>query len=430
MAIRALSIAPAALYFSVILPIACGFPRAVRAGPLDAIEAPLTNIGINPSLIYDGSLAAVPSGGRKRGAAYIGNIRLQFSINGDQLIGVPGLSAYVEGLDVHGGHPSDYAGDAQGVSALEAASTFRLYEAWFQFNFGGNRFSVLGGRYDLNTEFDRTQSADLFLNSSFGIGPAFSRSGLDGPSIFPDTFAGVRLTYKPLPNIIWRTAVMNGSPGGTPAASGIPARHDGTLVVSEFAYLYRGGPAIPPSLRNSLIGRGAMLPPYQDKFAIGAWYYTAAFDDLSQMDALGRPLRHRGSRGAYLVVDKMIYRLGTHPDRAVTAFIQAGIGDARVDRFGSYIGAGIEAAGLSASRPQDEIGAAVAIARNGSHYMAAQAALGTPARRAEIAYEVTYLAQIADWIALQPDIQYVVHPDTDPETGDALVIQAQFEFTF
>ena len=45
----------------------------------------------------------------------------------------------------------------------------------------GNRFSALFGRYDLNSEFYRLQSAGLFLNSSFGIGPEFSLSGQNGP---------------------------------------------------------------------------------------------------------------------------------------------------------------------------------------------------------------------------------------------------------
>ena len=38
--------------------------------------------------------------------------------------------------------------------------------------------------YDLNSEFYRVESGGLFLNSSFGIGPEFARSGAGGPSPF------------------------------------------------------------------------------------------------------------------------------------------------------------------------------------------------------------------------------------------------------
>ena len=62
------------------------------------------------------------------------------------------------------------------------------------------------GRYDLNSEFYRLQSASLFLNSSFGIGPEFSQSGLEGPSIFPNTSVGARFAIKPIEEIVLRTA--------------------------------------------------------------------------------------------------------------------------------------------------------------------------------------------------------------------------------
>jgi porin len=87
-------------------------------------------------------------------------------------------------------------------------------------------------------------------------------------------------------------------------------------------------------------------------------------------------------------------------------------------------------AGLTASRPQDEIGAAVAVARNGSHFLEAQRVFGTPNKGAETTFELPYLAQIADWIALQPDAQYVVHPDTSPTTNNAPVLQLELEMMF
>jgi hypothetical protein len=49
-------------------------------------------------------------------------------------------------------------------------------------------------------------SASLFLNSSFGIGPEFSQSGLEGPSIFPNTSVGARFAIKPIEEIVLRTA--------------------------------------------------------------------------------------------------------------------------------------------------------------------------------------------------------------------------------
>jgi porin len=88
-------------------------------------------------------------------------------------------------LNIHGGHPSSFVGDAQGVSNLEGPARSMLYEGWIQQNLFRDRLSILVGRYDLNTEFYRLQSAGLFLNSSFAVGPEFSQSRREAWSCAP-----------------------------------------------------------------------------------------------------------------------------------------------------------------------------------------------------------------------------------------------------
>jgi porin len=44
--------------------------------------------------------------------------------------------------------------------------------------------------------------------------------------------------------------------------------------------------------------------------------------------------------------------------------------------------------------------------------------------------EVTYLAQIASWLAVQPDFQYVIHPNTDATVRNAGAFQLRFETMF
>ena len=127
------------------------------------------------AMIYDGAAFDDLAGGLRRGGTYLGTLRLQLTFESR------GLTAFVEGLNIHGGQPSDFAGDAQGVSNLAAPSRSRIEEAWIQQTLFDERASVLVGRYDLSSEFYRTQSAGLFLNSSFGIGPEFSQNG---PSIY------------------------------------------------------------------------------------------------------------------------------------------------------------------------------------------------------------------------------------------------------
>jgi porin len=140
---------------------------------------------------------------------------------------------------------------------------------------------------------------------------------------------------------------------------------------------------------------------------------------LSATQSNGHPAQHRGSGGLYAIADKLLYTDTDVPGRRLTGFVQPGLGDYRVDRFGSYLGAGLTAAGVIAGRASDELGLAVAYARNGSHYLTAQRNQGLPTSNAETAIELTYLLQVTSWFAIQPDLQYVVTPNTTPTIPNA-----------
>lgn len=384
-----------------------------------------------PGLVYNGAAFANLGGGVRPGGTYSSNLNLQLSVDGAALFGWPDTIGYLDALWLQGGLPSTFIGDAQGVSSISAPNAVKLYEAWVQKNFAGNHLSVLVGLYDLNSEFYTLQSAGLFLNSSFGIGPEFSFSGVEGPSIFPDTALGMRIAYKPMEGVVVRTAVLDGVPVDRPNGSrGVFEAGDGALIVGEVAFVDRPQPATRQSSRRLRIGRQSNLGAYDEKLAIGGWYYTATFDDLSQMQPNGQPVQHRGSSGFYMIADKLLYKDVGDAARKLTGFVQAGLGDYRVDRFGAYLGAGLTAPGAFASRASDELGLAVAYARNGSHYMSAQRSQGLPVTNAETAIELTYLFQVSSWLAIQPDLQYVVTPNTTPTIPNAWAFQVRFEMSF
>src|SRR5882724_10265360 len=204
-----------------------GSAAAMPAGDGEQARKELANRGIQAALVYDGEGFDDLAGGRRRGSTYLGTLRLQLTLDGQLLARVPGMTLFVEGLSIHGGHPSSFAGDAQGVSSLEGPARWMLNEGWIQQNLFDNQLSILIGRYDLNTEFYRLQSAALFLNSSFGIGPEFSQSGRSGPSIFPDTSVGVRLAWKPARGVVLRAALLDGVPVERPGGREAFARGDG-----------------------------------------------------------------------------------------------------------------------------------------------------------------------------------------------------------
>ena len=329
------------------------------------LTASVANAAEGIAVAYDGAVFDDLTGGVRRGSTYLGALRLQFRFERR------GLTAFVEGLNIHGGQPSEFAGDAQGVSNMAAPRVSRVEEAWIQQNFFDERASVLVGRYDLSTEFDRTQSAGLFLNSAFGTGPELSQNG---PSIYPSTSLGARVSYRPVRGVLLRAAAFNG------------------FSIVEADYLHRPAAKDEPRHHRLRLGRLAALPPYDAKLGIGAWRFSD------------------GRSGVYVVGDQRI-------TRGVAAFGQFGFDRARGDRFARSAEVGLAMSAPLRGRSNDELGLALASARSRSG-------------GAERTLECTYLAPITSRVAIQPDVQYVIHPNTRRATKNALVALMQFEISF
>jgi porin len=402
-----------------------------RLEKLGRLRDALVDRGLRLGLAYDGETFADVSGGLRRGATYHDFLNVQLTVDAHRLFGWPGATVFLYGLGTHGGKPSRFAGDAQGVSNIEAPDKWKLEEGWIQQNLFGNRFSMLGGLYDLNSEFYRVQSASVFFNSSFGIGPEFSQSGKGGPSIFPDTSLGVRFELKPARGFVLRTAILDGVPLDRPDGGQRPfAKGDGLLLVGEAAYLYRPVLAEQPLLHRFRIARFSGLRPYEGKVALGAWHYTATFDDLIGIRPDGQPVRHHGSSGLYLIADETVYKDAGPAKRRLNLFGQLGIGGPRVNEFAFYTGGGAVLSGPFPGREADELGVAMAAAHNGNPFLERQRQAGNSVGRSEMTVELTYLAQLRSWLAVQPDLQYVVNPGTDPTLKNALVTMLRFEIAF
>jgi porin len=240
----------------------------------------------------------------------------------------------------------------------------------------------------------------------------------------------VRFAYKPDPQIVIRAAILDGVPVNRPDGTRAAFQPgDGALLVSEVAFLGRPAAGDQPSKPRARLGRFSNLPPYDDKFAIGAWHYTASYDDLSALRSDGQPVRRHGSSGAYMIADRLLSRDAADADKRTTAFLQLGVGDPQVSRFAYYLGAGVAASGAFGRPATDELGLGIAIARNGSHFIDSQRQQGSPVRRSEIAIELTYLTQVTARLALQPDLQYIINPNTNPGIRDALAFMLRFELS-
>ncbi|MDH5737676.1 MAG: carbohydrate porin, partial [Gammaproteobacteria bacterium] len=177
---------------------------------------------VNLEMVYTGEYGK-NTGGIEDDSTYLDNLDITMTFN--DAFGQEGATFFVYFLYNAGDGPSDAIGDAQGASNIDAPTTSKFYELWYETGIGTDN-SVKVGLYDLNSEFDAIETAGLFLNSSHGIGPDYAQSGVNGPSIFPTTSFGARLDFNLGDGYFFRFAVLDG-------VSGDPDDHHGTHIKFE-----------------------------------------------------------------------------------------------------------------------------------------------------------------------------------------------------
>ncbi|MFO1457432.1 MAG: carbohydrate porin [Steroidobacteraceae bacterium] len=372
--------------------------------PAQAADEPSPAVSLEAA--YVGDLMRNTQGGLGRGGAYLDNFDLMATVDGGQAFGVDGLTLHGHVM-YNNGHAFSgrWVGDAQGISNIEGVDTWRLYEFWGELRFGASgRTTLRAGLYDLNSEFDSIETAGLFLNSSHGIGPDLAQTGENGPSIFPVTSLALRLQGGAA-DWYWQLAALDavpGEPGHPDRTSFELGGGEGALLIGEF---------------------GRAVGPFR-KLALGAWTYTAKFAAIGETDAAGDPVRDTGNRGFYAIAETTLAeREGLH----ATGWVRAGLADDRFNGFKNYVGLGASAAGLVPGRPDDQLGIALASVAAGGPWRDEMALAGSATDARETTLELTWRLPVADWLTLQPDLQYVINPGFDASLDDAFVVGLRFE---
>ncbi|NVJ97693.1 MAG: carbohydrate porin [Alphaproteobacteria bacterium] len=377
-------------------------PFLIGLSFISPASAVMAEEGIVLEAAYTGEVWHNASGGLRQNSAYLDNLDVTAEFDMDALAGWSGTKFFVYGLYNNNNVFSEtIVGDAQTVSNIDATRAFRLYEAWMEKSFGDDRGSIKLGLYDLNSEFDAKENSGLFIGSSHGIGPDYSQSGENGPSIFPSTSLAARLQYQLSDGVAMRVAVLDAVPNDPDR----PKRNVIRLNDEEGALL-----AAELDMASDSLGR----------LGVGTWYYTSETETL-----LGGPDRH--NKGLYAFWEKT---LGSAGGREWNAFLRAGFADSKINQFSQSFQAGATTSGLFAARPDDEFGFAVSRAVNSNAFEDAALLAGDNPSSHETVFELTYRMAINDWIAVQPDIQYTVNPGGVADVKDALSLGIRFEIGF
>jgi porin len=387
-------------------------PKAT-APHIPAPKAEAEGAAVDLSIVYTFDVWHNSRGGIREGTRYLDNLDLTAKVDAEKLLGWRGATLFAYALYNNGeGMSRDLTGDFQSASNIEIdVRAGRLYEAWIEQRFAKDQASVKIGLYDLNSEFDGQQTGALFINSSQGIGPDFSQSGENGPSIFPVTSLALRGDYRFKGGWLVRAAVLDGvagDPNHPKRFAAIELGHgDGALLVGDV---------------ERELGRYRAV--------IGYWRYTAQFDDILATARAGHPVRGGGNDGVYMTLERRFVPVDQQTDSGLRGWLRLGFANDHYNPLDHFFGGGLVYTGPFKRRAEDQVGIAFGWAHFGKPYRRAGALKGNPSLNFELSIEGTYRAVVNRWLTLQPDLQYIVNPGAVPGRRNALLFGLRTQVGF
>nr|WP_249159361.1 carbohydrate porin [Bradyrhizobium jicamae] len=391
----------------------------VEEKTLGLLPNPLQKYGVKFAATYIGEVLGNPTGGLKQGSVYEGRLNLAVDVDLQKLASLDQLTFHANMFQIHGGGLS--RGSLQNyfvVSGIEALPSTRLYEAYFEKQWGNKKVSLKAGQLAADSEFFNTKYTDVLTNASMGW-PAITSLDLPsgGPSP-PLAAMGARL----LVNVTDQLSVLGGIFDGDQAGPGLgdPQErnrygvnfrvNDPPLLLGQIQYAWNNT-------------KGDPNPAGQIKF--GGWRHFGSFADqrfssngvsLASPTSSGEPLLLAGDIGGWMVFEQKLYRVPNSDDRGIGIFARVSGAPADRNLIDRYVDAGIEFIGLSDQRPDDKFGIAAGYAHVSKRAQALDAdyralvSPNWPMRSFEGLLTAVYQYQIRDGWTLQPNLQYIIHP--------------------
>ena len=386
----------------------------------------LANKGLNFGATYIADNIGNVSGGVGRGAIHFGRLDLSVDADLDKLVGWSGGRFYANAFVIYGrGLSRNYVQNLATISEIEALPDQRLYNAYFEQSFFGDRLNIRAGQQAADVEFFDSQTDDLFINGTFGW-PAIKASNLPagGPAP-PIAVPGIRVKAALTDQITAYAAVFNGDPSGPGDADPQIRDHHG------LAFRVNDPPWVIGQVRfNYDIDIGGR--PLAGNFTPGAWKHYGSFDSqrftaeglsIADPSGSGVPAKLRGNYGIFAVIEQVLYRPPEVKDNTTSASIPGVTAFGRIaysppDRnlIDLYLDGGIGFVGFTPGRPLDRFGVAMAYMRISNTARAldldTQSFTGvqSPVRSNETLIEMIYEAHIKPGWLVAPYFQYVFRP--------------------
>lgn len=273
----------------------------------------------------------------------------------------------------HGrGLTEDFIGDTQVISNIDSFdNVMQIGEYWWESQWFDQQITLRLGKQDLNSEFQRIDRAEYFIQSTFGLSPSTAFP------TYPYQSVGAVVLLKLRDSLHWKLGAWNAFV--TEGIWGF-SNNDAFLVVSELEYTYTLS-------EQRLPGTVAIGALYESEGQIDGQAVSAVREYYLQGEQVlykPYPFDDASTRG-------LAFFSGYYPRFPGNQPIAKSIGDSAV--------AGFTYTGLHTSREHDVIGVGIAWSE-----------LFQGGTNQEMATELFYRAQWSSHLSLQPDIQYISSP--------------------
>jgi porin len=303
----------------------------------------------------------------------------------EKFVGWKGGTAFAGLYHRWGGNGSDYVGDAQGFSNIDATPGTRLYEAWYEQKLWAERLRVKVGKVDATTEFAYVENGSDFLNSSMGYSPTI----LSFPT-YPEPRPGVNVFLRPVDGYFVGVGVYD-------------IAHSGAMSIVEAGRRWKNG-------QGELPGR----------FAAGFWRQNGPVPCLDG-DSVG------ATQGFYFVMEQSLWgrpRPAEGGDQTLSAFLQYGHANGDVSPFTHHLGGGLVLTRPLAPRPHDSVGLGTTWVRFSEAPEAGFQQSG------ELILEAYYKIRLTRFLSLVPDLQFIHNPGGLRCQQDSVVFTPRLNVSF
>jgi porin len=384
------------------------------------IRKRLAASGIAYSFIYTNDVLSNLSGGIRRGTVYQGKLEGQFTVDLEKLAGWKDFTLYANGFQTHntGRIRRDYVGGLNTIAAIEATPSTRLSELWLERNFLNGAVSFRVGQLVADNEFFFSDLSYMFMQTDWPTITAFNLPG--GAPAYPLSTPGARVKFNIGTEASFLLAIFNGDPAG-------PCAGDPDTCNRHGLNFRLRDPAFMIGEAQFRTNQGKDDTGLARTVKLGAWTHMGQFNDqrfandgtsLANPAGSGVPAQHRGDYGIYGVIDQQIYRpRGGAADSGISVFGLGSVTPSDRNLINVQLNGGIVFAGFIPHRPQDRFGASVVYSRfSGTARAFDQDTIdfsGVPGivRDYEANFELTYAAQIVPGWTIQPEFQYIRHPN-------------------